>query len=188
MKKHISNNLYAIRQIWKYEPSFVVVEIISCFSGIFEPLAQVYFLKKLIEFIIDGEQLSRIIGLVLLFTFCKGFLMCFFNILNESYFPKKSEIIKNKLTLEYMQKLKQLDVECFDNREYYDAYTRSVGEATERPMQVFVTLIRFLVCIFEIGTLITLMLTMDSVSIVLAVLNVLLAMVWQTKKEVSATR
>ena len=182
MKKIINNNIYALKQIWKFNPSFVIIEILSCISGIIEPIIEVYFLQKLIEMVVEKRTINEIVSFVIFFTIVKGILMLYFSYLNEYYFPQKTEIIKNKLTAEYMQKLRMLDLECFDNSEYYDKYTRSAGEAAERPILVFTTLIQFFVCFLEIGTLITLMITMDPVAIVIAVANVLLAVIWQSKK------
>lgn len=182
MKKHVKNNLYAIKQIWKYNPYFICIELISTLSGILEPVIQVYFLQRLIEMVVDRNPLKEILFLVVFFTLLQGSLIIIFNYLNEFFFPQESEKIKNKLSLEYMNKLQTLDLECFDNSEYYDKYTRSVSEAAERPILVFTTLVQFLVCIFEIGTLITLMVTMDPVAIIIAIADVLLAVIWQSKK------
>lgn len=182
MKKIISNNIYALKQIWKYSPSLIIVFLFSFFGNILSPIIEVYFLQELIQMVVEHREWKEILALVVFFASLKGVLMIFFNYLNEYFFARKKELVENKLTLEYMQNLRKLDLECFDNSDYYDKYTRAAEEAAQRPILVFTTMVQFIGCLLEIGTLIALMVSMDPVAIIISVVNVVLAVFWQAKK------
>ena len=182
MKKVIKNNLFLLKQVWKYSKSFVLILTISSITGIYSPIVNVWFLKKLVDSLVNGTDIKEFITIIIAMSLAQGLLMLYNYILNEWFVPMKSEKVSLALNKEYMEKLHKLDISCFDNTDFYNNYTRSVGEISARPLNVLFSFTRFLTNLFSIVTLITLMITMDPVSIVFSIVNVLFSIFWETKK------
>ena len=140
-------NFKVLSFVFKFCPVYIVITFIYIAISTFEALVEVDIIKDAIEIVTSGNDLdllfkSLIIHMVII-------LVCYILIaFYERYVRTKYMQIYRKRIQEYLyRKVKSVDMESYDDPEFFDKFTRGLNDAAMRGIRVFETFSNFLASI-----------------------------------------
>lgn len=148
--KMLKNNFFILYHVFKAVPMYMI-GVLSC--SVLQALlvaADLWVTKCIVNALL-GEQFS-LLGLLLFYGIyiIMEYLVLQIKIILTNYFQsmKGIEISVYMRRLLY-NKVKELDLYCYENHEFYNDYERAVNEIDTRPVQVIDSLADFLSCVLS---------------------------------------
>ena len=127
------NNLYACRLLTGICPSLVVCQGLSQFFGYFEWLFySAFFMRTVINSLESGAAFGRIMTFVVTVWIVFGSMSLYDSILNGHVYPVSRAVVNKGLYAILFKKSRNVELECFENSEFYDKYTLAMEKADER--------------------------------------------------------
>lgn len=181
-RKSFSNNMYIFFIILKASPLFTLLAIINAIRGewcnYFEHTYGICFILESIEYGRTLQEVMRFLTIILVVVVLSGI----YSGIYENYFKiKYMPRIKQKMKEIIYKKAMELDLEYYDNPEYYNDFVLSVKEvenSVERMfqlMQIFFGGITLIVCYGSF------FLTKDILSIIFASASFFLGVLFKNK-------
>ncbi len=129
----IKNNIYATKLLVKLCPSMVVHGAISRFLGYFEWLFySAFFMRFVINSLQSGDSFGRIMIFVAIVTVVACAMSFYDKFLVGYRFPINNVIVNKELYKLLFKKSRNVELECFENSEFYDKYTLAMEKADTR--------------------------------------------------------
>ncbi|SCY65668.1 ABC transporter ATP-binding protein [Butyrivibrio sp. INlla14] len=129
----INNNIYATKLLVKLCPSMVVHGAISRFLGYFEWLFySAFFMRFVINSLQSGDSFGRIMIFVAIVTVVACAMSFYDKFLVGYRFPINNVIVNKELYKLLFKKSRNVELECFENSEFYDKYTLAMEKADTR--------------------------------------------------------
>ena len=132
----VKNNIYALRLLWSICPRLVVHKAISVILGYAEWLFySAFFMRYVINALQEGRTFSTLmifIGITIAVFASKTFYVSY---LNGKVVPIAQAEINKKLYQKLFQKSRNVELECFENSDFYDKYTLAMKNADTRIME-----------------------------------------------------
>lgn len=150
----MGKNIYALRLTWKLKKKYVIHTIMSIFLGYFQWIFySVFFVKFVINAIEQQLEFKRIMIAILGIGFITLLMNIYTTYVNCAVFPVLEIDMHKDLYKSLYKKAENVELECYENAEFYDKYTMAVDEAFQKVSST----IRFLSeCVFGIiGGIIT---------------------------------
>jgi len=170
------NNLYVLKFVFKFCPLLVIFAILNIASSVLLAVLKVQLIKETIELVMAGEEISilyKSVGLYLVLVLVTSFFKMFYtNYIN----PRYRIIFMKKMQHFLFSKVKNVDMEMFDNPEFYDNYSRALREGTWMGMTVFNNIVRFLtsfLIVIALGVIIASDFILISIIVLSAIVNIL---------------
>ncbi len=140
-KRSVANNFYALRLIFDVSKIYLAAFIlVSALDGILWFLADTYLLRRIVDGIDAGEEMSSIVRyVVVLGIICVGLYICidwFHHVINPPIHRKIGAYVDKKI----FKKSAEVELSCYENPEFYDRYVKAMDGAFNRIMQVTYTL------------------------------------------------
>lgn len=174
--KMIKNNLYVLKFVFMFCPLLVIFAILNIASSVVLAVLKVELIKETIDLVMAGEEISILYSsvamylvLVLITSFFKMFYSNYIN-------PRYRTIFMKKMQHFLFSKVKNVDMEMFDNPEFYDNYSRALREGTWMGMTVFNNIVRFLtsfLIVIALGVIIASDLVLILIIVSSAIVNIL---------------
>ncbi len=129
--------------IWKTHPWYVTWLLVFTFLGGLIPSLQIQITSQIIQNAaeaIQGGHAPQLVHLAILFGFLQGGLMLVSSVLGIGQQQFQSLLqtkLVNVIAMQIMEKAIQLDVEHFEDDEFYDKLQRANRESSYRPYQIF---------------------------------------------------
>lgn len=127
MKIKVRNFLAHV--VWESDKRRFLWLLINCILSILPQFVSIYGLKIVVDLIVKESNIKNIIGVI-------GFLVvleCIYSFYNSLYnhyiVPQSNVRIRKHLNDRLFNKLTQLDIQCYQDKEFYDAYTLGVKDA-----------------------------------------------------------
>lgn len=136
-----SNNLFALRNIWRASPLYLAVYLgSSLLYGILDFLSESYLLRRVVNGIDSGEDIRGIVRYVLVLG--TVMLVCY---LGMRLFWNLVSPIEQRKVGAYVEKLlfrqaAEVELACYEDPAFYDKYVKAMDEAYSRMMKVMYTL------------------------------------------------
>lgn len=131
--KSISNNLYMLKLAWGFSRGRVVSEFIDCgleyFGWVF---FTVVFTRYLIQTIEDNKPFSQVLLFLGVTMAVMAAIALFRTWYSMRYKPITDRIIAENLNKKLLDKAAQVDLECYEDTEFYNTYTIAIKEADTR--------------------------------------------------------
>ena len=129
----IKNNIYACGLLKKICPSLVVHGAVVQFLGYFEWLFySAFFMRYVINSLESGESF----GTIMTFVVIVAAVMCAMNlyerILTGHIYPVSYAVVNKGLYTKLFKKSRNVELECFENSDFYDKYTLAMEKADTR--------------------------------------------------------
>ena len=135
--KNIKSIFFMIRSVIKYTPIFFLFAMVEGIVwGFIHSITNVLFIKKIFDLIEQKASFNEIASLIL---FMAVFLLLAY-IFNEWYWRYMEPLAKQKLH-EKMQtvlykKANDMDLECYDNADFYNDFIWALSEADSRAIRI----------------------------------------------------
>ena len=135
MKKRnaFKNNVFALKTLWGISPKLVITNGISEFLDYFEWLFfSAFFMRFVIEYLERGEEFSKIFVFIVITISVLGLLTLFHSIKQKIIYPVCKTKVNKELFKSLFKKASNVELECFENSDFYDKYTLAMEKSDER--------------------------------------------------------
>ena len=143
-KMNIKNLVYMLKPIWQTSPIYVILNVLYTFENIPRRLLNVLIVKYIVDAAVVGKDFGEIVITGL------GFLMVSISLVILKHFftfgykiPKENEI-RSLIKKDLFDKIKTIDIENYDDKEFYDRYTLAFSTADDTSFNVFNAMIKLL--------------------------------------------
>lgn len=175
MKKVIYNNLLMMKYVVRFCPNQIFFTILSAVLSNVIIVWNILYMRYIINVITKEPNIKRIIVIVLAFVFINIIYQYLEIWINQIVLPKNVQKLKKKMQIIIFQKAVEVDLECYEDAEFYDNYTLALEQADDRALQVLDTFSGMVGSLFGIGAFVTLISTFDPLVLVFVFLNVLIS-------------
>ena len=129
----VQNNIFALGLMSGICKRFVVNKAVSKFLGYFEWLFySAFFMRYVINSLERGDAFSHIMVFIVIVTIVFGGMSLYNAILEGKIYPVCNAIINKGTYLKLFKKSRNVELECFEDSEFYDKYTLAMEKADER--------------------------------------------------------
>lgn len=184
MKKTISNMIYFLKIYFKYAQKWFWIVTLSCLIPPLHAYLDIILLRDTIDSISQGTQLGQVIrNIILLFAIYLGTTM--FEQTVEVYLGETVNVkVANRINQDIYLKVLKTDYKYFDEPEFYDNYTWTLGRFYQQTFSAVQLIWRFLYVAGTVVTVSAVMVSMDVMTIVFVLAGVTASVVfnWKTNK------
>ena len=133
----IKNSLYILSFFHRASPSRIPLTLLSVIlSVIINFFSKVYLLR----YVINGIQTGKSFESVLVYIITIGILQIVYLVLNNLYNSFYIPVSDNKIKIYFQEmtfkKAASVELACYENKEFYDKYTKAVGQAGQSAYKV----------------------------------------------------
>ena len=173
----IENNLFVLRIVWKLSKCRFVLKFLTAVIAALLPTLKIiitWYIIAIVESdVVKNEtNFSKVLVFVLLLMGMQ-IVPKIFSIWNatliEPVLASKINLYMNEV---FIDKVKEFDYKSFEDSEFYDKYTRALGQVDTITHTVFNTFFELLSGLISIISLIALIVTMDWIIILFALFSV----------------
>ncbi|MBQ2945691.1 MAG: ABC transporter ATP-binding protein [Clostridia bacterium] len=177
MKKILTffkNNFFILGIIWKDNKSAIFGKLSLSFLSAVKFFFEVYTIKWIFDALESGKTFDAVLPLLILASVC-----IIFPIFYRGYYQLLlGHLHINKtfksLNLLLVEKSKQLDLECYENAEFFDNYTRALADLEGQVLNTFNMLGWFFDAFFNLIIMLSLFGAMNSGLLIIMVLTFVL--------------
>lgn len=181
MNKIIKNNLLMIKYIAKFCPTQIILSILNAVLTSLISVLNILFLRYIINSITNNISFNKIIAIILTLM-AINIVYCFLNIwLQQIIIPKNTETLHQKMQLELYEKLIMVDLECYENVEFYNKFTLAFQQADSRALAVLNSFSSLIGSLFGITALVSLISSFEPILLFFIVVNVGISFYINTK-------
>ncbi|MBP5607461.1 MAG: ABC transporter ATP-binding protein [Lachnospiraceae bacterium] len=129
----VKNNFYALGLLSKICPSLVIHQGVIRFLGYFEWLFySAFFMRYVINSLEAGDSFEHIMVFVVIVTVVSCAMTLYMRIFDGHITPVCRALVNKGLYTKLFRKSRNVELECFENNEFYDKYTLAMEKADER--------------------------------------------------------
>lgn len=133
LKRSYQNIFYMLGIVMRYTPGyFVNLCLFQVYCAVQVFLEFTYTLKVLLEFITEGAEYKDAVAYLLFMLALVLIKLVWAAWMENVTTPKAQEILHKRLRMELYEKAVELDLEQYDNPEYYNEFVWSINEAANR--------------------------------------------------------
>ena len=131
--KALKNNVYALKLLGKICPAAVFHngfgQLLNYFGWLFY---SAFFMRYVIDALQNGSgfwEIMKFLGVTVIVFASVGFYQVY---LESSFYPKAHATINKGLYTILFKKARNVELECFENSDFYDKYTLAMEKADDR--------------------------------------------------------
>lgn len=168
-KDVIANNFFMMRYIARCNKIyFLLCTAMIVFNSI-ETYINLYFIQwiyRAIENKSDFSQVLTVIGVSSITLFAVYILEKY---VQKVIRPKIVTKISAHIYMEVLKKNPEIDLQCYENTEFYNKYTRALSETEGRAFAVVDTFINFISALVNVSIIVTYVFTLDPIFLIFGV-------------------
>ncbi|MBR5994573.1 MAG: ABC transporter ATP-binding protein [Lachnospiraceae bacterium] len=132
-KNAFKNNIYALKLVWKMSKPLIITNGIASFLDYFEWLFfSAFFLRILINGLETGQEFSKLLTFIVICIGTLGFISLFHSVRTRKWLPVFKTKVNKELFKILFKKASNVELECFENSDFYDKYTLAMEKSDER--------------------------------------------------------
>lgn len=184
--KILKNSIYLMRLIYRFSPMLFAFTIIAAIAEFCFTFFNLLFTKRLVQEITDGNEFAVIC--VTIAVWCIAYLLLRFLIISiDNYFrPVYTKVLIKSLEKYLYDKAAKVDLECYDNSEYYNEFIWATNNSGEMVTGACNSLGAFLGYVLQISGVISMVVLIDpslsALTFVSVALNIVVASSLEKKK------
>lgn len=184
--KILKNSIYLMKLIYRFSPMLFALTIIAAIAEFCFTFFNLLFIKRLVQEVTDGNSFAVICGIIVIW--CIAYLILRFLIISiDNYFrPIYTKVLIKGLEKYLYDKAAKVDIECYDNTEYYNEFIWTTNNSGEMVTGACNSLGAFWGYILQISGVISIVILIDpSLSVLTFVsvaLNIVVASSLEKKK------
>lgn len=148
----LRNNIYMLKMTFQACPSRVVGNFVSILIryGFMHMFLNIIFLEKIVGFLEIGAEFREVVVFILfslLFLGVCTFIRAYYD---RMIAPAGNQIMYEKLHLRMFEKATEVELECFENPEFYNKYTKATSQIKGKAFAVINTMADMLTILFNL--------------------------------------
>lgn len=152
-RKIIFNVLNILKPIWHTSPAYVIINILYTFENIPRRLISVLVVKYIVDAAVAGVGFQRIVLMAFVFIAIQLAMILLKHCFTELYKRPREIEVRAKVKLELFNKIKNLDLDSYDNKSFYDKYTLAFSASENTAFDAFESILKLLSSIISTVTL-----------------------------------
>lgn len=185
--KHMTNSLkniiLLIKPYWKYGKTYIILSIImSVVVAPVNALASVFFTQSVIDAVAHEVSFFEVIIIILRFLFVLLFTLLIQNTFDIFYKEKKSTEIQLNLNQDIYRQILSTDYKYFDDPEFYNNYTLTVNEYSNKSREAVELIINILKSLSTIISMGSVLIVLGPWLVVITVIEMIITVFIETQK------
>lgn len=141
--KTIKNNAHVLKYVLRFCPPFVIFAFLYMVASVTLAVVKIKLIKDAINLVISSADIKILYDSIITYIIIVA-VTSFFKVFYTYYIsPRYRTVFFKKMQQFMFRKVKYIDMESFDNPEFYDNYSRALREGTSRGIKVFEDLVKF---------------------------------------------
>ncbi len=133
LSRIVSNNLFVLKKIHKTAPGFTFLLIImTALEALLDFLLSSYLLRYILNGIADGRSFSELFWFAVICISLFIVMQVAFSFFYQYFYQLKMCDLRRDFCSMVYQKASEVDVECYENPEYYNKFVKSIEECQTR--------------------------------------------------------
>ncbi len=134
---YFKNNLYILKLLWQMKKGRVLGELLDIGIGyVYWIFYDIIFIKYLVESMEIGRSFGEIMFFLIAVTFGFALPTLFGKWYQHIYKPKADADIFEQINTMLFQKATQVELECYENTEFYNQFTLAMKDCEQRFTQI----------------------------------------------------
>lgn len=185
--KHMTNSLkniiLLIKPYWKYGKTYIILSIImSVVVAPVNALASVFFTQSVIDAVAHEVSFFEVIIIILRFLFVLLFTLLIQNTFDIFYKEMKSTEIQLNLNQDIYRQILSTDYKYFDDPEFYNNYTLTVNEYSNKSREAVELIINILKSLSTIISMGSVIIVLGPWLVVITVIEMIITVFIETQK------
>lgn len=175
--KILKNSIYLLKLIYRFSPMLFAITIITAVAEFCLTFFNLLFTKRLVQEITDENAFSVICNIIV--VWCIVYLILRFLVISiDNYFrPIYTKVLIKGLEKYLYDKAAKVDIECYDNTEYYNEFIWATNNSGEMVIGACNSIGAFLGYILQISGVISIVIIIDPSLSLLTFVSVALSIV-----------
>ena len=183
MTNSLKNNILLIKPYWKYGKTYIILSIImSVVVAPVNALASVFFTQSVIDAVAHEVSFFEVIIIILRFLFVLLFTLLIQNTFDIFYKEKKSTEIQLNLNQDIYRQILSTDYKYFDDPEFYNNYTLTVNEYSNKSREAVELIINILKSLSTIISMGSVIIVLGPWLVVITVIEMIITVFIETQK------
>lgn len=142
--KTIKKNLHILKYVLRFCPPLIIFSFLYMVASVTLSVIKIQLIKDAINLVISGADIKILYDSIIMYIIIVA-VTSFFKIFYTYYINPRYRVIYIKKMQQFMfKKVKSIDMESFDNPEFYDNYSRALRDGIWRGIRVFEDIVRFI--------------------------------------------
>lgn len=180
-KKNIINNFKVINTIRKIVPSQIPLIVTNSILKSIQSIANILMFKYIFNMLTNEAEFIILIQNICIFFSINITILIINIILERVYIEKNKRIVVGHFQKLLLDKSVKLELECFENMEYYDEFQKSKEQVERRIENIQETLSNFILSILGISAFFSLIITMEPMVILFSFVSVIISLFWNNR-------
>lgn len=135
-KNSFKNNVWMLKQIFECVPGLVITNIVfGVLWGVYDSVSTIYT-KILLDNVTNGSAFITVLKIIIIYAAYTLLLVGYNTWFNHIFVPVNNEKLLIKLNVKLFRQAALLDLEKYDNPEFYNDFIWSLNEAYNRSVQI----------------------------------------------------
>lgn len=178
MKKNnfLANNLFMVKEVMDVIPLYVIITFMMKIAGaVVNAYVNIYLIKYIVDAIWSSAPYMDVLGHILFAVLMFLFHQFFVSVFNNAYVPRMKQVLNSQMQLAQFRKAKEIDIEKYDNPEFYNDFILSMQNADTKAIEVIETFETLLYNITSVVAMVSLIASIDMIGLIFALANVIAA-------------
>ncbi|MCI8372057.1 MAG: ABC transporter ATP-binding protein [Lachnospiraceae bacterium] len=175
------NNCFMLQYVLKYVPGLVVYNLLfNLFAGCTAVFTDVYIAKYILDAFQYHKSIQEVATFLLLLVGANVLRSILEAYYSEVFYPKRSELLFEKMHSELFQKAKDMELACYDNPAFYNDFVWAMSQADGKALDVMRNFGLFISQSAKIFTVIAIILSIDWFGIVIIAVSFVVSLLIQS--------
>lgn len=173
-----------IKYVVKYCHTYLFITLINAILASTVPVLYILLTRYIVDSITDGSNFSNVILIILAFLM-SDISYCFFNVwMQQKVIPTNTQILNQRMQEDIFVKALSLDLECYENAEFYTKFSMALQQSDSRALSVLNTFSTLIGTVLGVVSLITIISSFEPIILIFTAVNVAITFYSNTKSAV----
>lgn len=137
LRRVVSNNFFVLKTIHKIAPSYLPTYFLwTVGNSILMFIRSIWILREIVNRYQMGRPATEVIGLLIAFWAVELIWWILVDALNRIVYPRYSQKMVGEIESGLFRKAEAVELECYENPEFYDKYVKAMDNTYSRCMDV----------------------------------------------------
>lgn len=189
LRRALSNDLLALRTVHKAAPLYLPTYFLwSVFGALINFFLYTWLLREVVNRYTEGKSMTYLLTMIGIIAVAYVLQTIFIYWVTTFILPKANTKIKAAFQKQMFEKAKQVELECYENPQFYDKYVRAMQEVYNKSMDVVYGIDSLIWNIINLVTIIGMMLVIDPVIAAISFLPLLTGLVAKKTNKIGKDR